>query len=402
MLEAIETAVKAARETWDDSRKKEVEALELKIKDIQEGKELSEKELKDLQKHLNELDVKLQGVSKNGNKELNSFQDVFAKAIDDNEEELSELSGIKGGGRGKVDKTINLLEGLDRKEIDFDNFSVGLYDKLTTSRLLPGIYSTPFAPVWLRNVLTTVTTDSKTVEYVQENLADNEEDGAAGIWDGDSPIDELAAKPEVGFNFEEATAKVEWIAAITRLKRETLDDVSFLRSYIPNELVYGRRGLLVMENALIVSVLDNNSTAYDNRKAIPVEQIYDAAFGQLRDYYFTPTVILMNHRDVVDLILNKADASGEYDLPPGTVSFSAGMLTLGGIPIMGLPQVNPGDWYVFDRSQTYFLNRMSPNVRFFEEDRDNVIKNLITVRAEERAGALVLSDAAVIKGSAGS
>src|SRR5690554_6012969 len=139
MLEAIETAVKAARETWDDSRKKEVEALELKIKDIQEGKELSEKELKDLQKHLNELDVKLQGVSKNGNKELNSFQDVFAKAIDDNEKELSELSGIKGGGRSKVDKTINLLEGLDRKEIDFDNFSTGLYDKLTTSRLLPGI-----------------------------------------------------------------------------------------------------------------------------------------------------------------------------------------------------------------------------------------------------------------------
>ena len=35
----------------------------------------------------------------------------------------------------------------------------------------------------------------------------------------------------------------------------------------------------------------------------------------------------------------------------------------------------------------------------FEEDRDNVIKNLVTFRAEERAGALVLSDAAVIKGS---
>ena len=110
---------------------------------------------------------------------------------------------------------------------------------------------------------------------------------------------------------------------------------------------------------MITSVLDTNSTAYDNRKTIAVEQIYDAAFGQIKDYYFNATHILMNHRDVVDLILNKATTSGEYDLPPGTVSFAAGQLTIGGIPVLGLPQIAPGDWYVMDNTQVYFLNRMS-------------------------------------------
>ena len=393
MLEAIETAVKAARDTWDDSRKKEVEALELKIKDIQEGKELSEKELKYLQKHLNELDVKFQEVGKAGKKELKSFQDVFAKSVDDNSEFFK---SIAKGTRSKVEKTINLLEGLDRKDVDFDNFSAGLYDRLTTSRILPGVFQEPYAPVWLRNVLTNVTTDSKIVEFVRENVDANLIAGEADIWDGDDDISELLPKSNVSFNFEDATERVYWIAAITRLKREMFDDVPFLRSYIPQELVYGRRGLLARENALIISRLNANSTPYNDRKSILVEQIFDAVLGQIRTNGYNATTILMSHLDVVDMILNKATGSGEYDLPPGTVSFATGQLTIAGVPVIGLPQIDQGTWYVFDRTKTYFLNRMTPEVRFFEEDRDNVPKNLITVRAEERAGALVLSSAAVI------
>lgn len=402
MLGAIEVALKEAKSNWDDSRKKELDAFEARFKTITDAKEADEKAIKQLEKDLDDLNIKFQEVGKAPKAPVN-FKSAFQKAMGNNKELLKAHSGIGSGSRGKVDEKFNLLEGMDQKDIDFDSFSTGLYGRLTTDyNFLPGVYQTPFAPVWLRNVLTTVPVDSKSVEYVQENLTANGEAGTADVWDGDPAIAELEAKPEVGFNFEEATANVVWIAATTRVKREMLEDVGFLSSYIPQQLVFGRRGLLVRENALITSILDANSTPYDDRKSIAVEQIYDAAFGQLRDYYFVPTTILMNHRDVVDLILNKASGSGEYDLPPGTVSFTTGQLTIGGIPVLGLPQVAPGDWYVFDKSQTYFLNRMSAEVRMFEQDRDNVIKNLITFRAEERAGALVLSDAAVIKGSASS
>lgn len=205
-------------------------------------------------------------------------------------------------------------------------------------------------------------------------------------------------KPGVNFNFELATATVDWIAGITRVKREMLDDVAWLRSYITRQLTVGRRGLFVAENTLIKSALDSNSTAYDGTNTVPVEMIYDAAFGQLRDNYYNPNVILMNHRDVINLIaLNKANGSGEYDLPLGTVAIVGGQLILGGVPVIGVPNVASGTAYVVDRNATEFISRMSPEIRFFEEDRDNVPKNLITVRAEERVAAIVYDDKAVVK-----
>ena len=390
VLDAMGLQLKEFKTNLDAEAKKEKDALQAKYDDLK-------KELDITADHAAKLDVKLQGFKSEPEKPYD-FKGAFGKSVEDQAEQIKSLSGLGSGSRGKIDLKLNLSEATGQKDI---GFSAGLYDRLTTDKnFLPGVYATPFAPVWLRNILTNVPVDSKTVEYVQENLATNDSTGgAADIWDGDPVIAELEAKPQVLFNFEDATASVEWIAATTRVKRETLMDVGFLASYIPQQLVFGRRGILVRENALITSVLDTNSTAYDNRKTIAVEQIYDAAFGQIKDYYFNATHILMNHRDVVDLILNKATTSGEYDLPPGTVSFAAGQLTIGGIPVLGLPQIAPGDWYVMDNTQVYFLNRMSTEVRMFEEDRDNVIKNLVTFRAEERAGALVLSDAAVIKGS---
>ena len=130
---------------------------------------------------------------------------------------------------------MNLSEATGQKDI---GFSAGLYDRLTTDKnFCQGVYATPFAPVWLRNILTNVPVDSKTVEYVQENLTTNDSTGgAADIWDGDPVIGSLTAKPDVTFNFEDATASVDWIAATTRVKRETLMDVGFLASYIPQQL----------------------------------------------------------------------------------------------------------------------------------------------------------------------
>src|SRR5690606_35211766 len=143
-------------------------------------------------------------------------------------------------------------------------------------------------------------------------------------------------------------------------------------------LTVGRTGLWVAENTQIFNALTTNSTAYDGTKTIPIEIIYDAAFGQLRDNYHNPTTILMNSRDVVNLIaLNKASGgSEEYNLPPGTVVTINGQLTIGGVPVIGAPNVPANEFIVMDRNATEFISRMSPKVRFFEEDRDNVPKNL--------------------------
>lgn len=323
------------------------------------------------------------------NDEKRSFKEFLADAMEESKTELSNLASKKSR-----DGVINLKAAGDMNP---GAFGTGAYLFETTDRERSR-YDFPYAPLWLRNVLPNTSTSGSTIQYLRENGGT----GAAAVWDGTGDIENLTAKPGTTSNFELITKTVQWIAGITRVKREMLDDIAWLQGYLSRQLLLGKRGLWVAENTQIYSTLTDaaNSVVYDGTKTIPVEVIYDAAFGQLRDNYYNPTTILMNHRDVVNLIaLNKAGGTGVYDLPSGTVSIIGNQLILGGVPVLGVPNIDPGEFVVFDRNATEFVNRMSPEIRFFEEDRDNVTKNLVTVRAEERIATLVYDEDAVVTGT---
>jgi len=299
--------------------------------------------------------------------------------------------GLKDLKDGKGSGTVKTMLTKANEDLDDDNFSG---DSLSiATRETRGLHENPFRPQWFRNILPSGSTSKGTIQYLKENG----DVGAAAVWDGTGDISALDEKPGTAPLFSSVSEDVIWIAGITRVKREMLDDIEWLQGYLSRRLTTGRTGLWVAENTQIYNKLVANSTAYNGDKTIPIEMIYDAAFGQLADsYYFSPT-ILMNSRDVVSLIaLNKADGSGEYDLPAGAVVIINGQLSLSGASVIGAPNVPAGEALVFDGSATEFINRMSPEVRFFEQDRDNVSKNLITVRAEERILPLIYDESGVI------
>lgn len=338
-----------------------------------------------MQKQFDELATKFSEGGKE--KDKVTFKAAFANSLEATKDRLASFAKKS---TEKMDETIEL------KDMDFDNFSEGALDILT-SQTLPGVYANPWSQLWLRNIFPNATTEAALIKYLQEDAEANEDNGAADIWDGSLPIDELLAKPDVDFSFTDKSAEVQWIAGVTRIKREMLDDIAFLRSYIPQQLVYGKRGILVRENTLILSTMNTNSVAYNGSQTVLVEQLIDAAFGQLVDNYHQPTHILMNNREALQIIFNKATGSGEYDLPAGVQVTPLGTLTIGGVPVIGLPQFAEGTAFVVDARQSLFVSRMSPEVRFFEQDRDNVIKNLITIRAEERAAHLVFDPSSIVK-----
>lgn len=353
---------------------------------VKQGNEevVIQKAFENLQEEFNQLAVKMQDGG--GSKSNLTFQKSLAKGIEGAKEKLSTIAKTTT----KPDMYIEL------KDMSFDDFSGTSYDTYTTDHRRE-VFVQPFAPIWLRNLFPSATTDREAIFYLRQNGTS----GAAAIWDGrESPIPD---KPNVDFLFEAVTETVEWIAAITRLPRQMLDDAGFLRTYIPNRLMYGPTGIMVAENNYIFDKLTDpaNSVAYNGTRTIPVEKIYDAAMGQLRDNYYNPSYILMNNRDMVNLIaLNKASGSGEYDLPPGMiVVINGNQLYIGGLPVIGMPQFGAGEFVVFDAQACQFVNRLSPEVRVFEQDRDNVIKNLITFRAEERVAFLVFDKNAVIRGT---
>lgn len=314
------------------------------------------------------------------------FKAIIGAALTEAKADLLKMVE-KSGGRAEI---MLFKANEDLNDANFSNDSL----EIATTDRSRGLYTQPFMPQWFRNLLPSGSTSKGTIQYLKENG----DVGAAAVWDGTGAIADLEAKPGTAPLFDAVTENVIWIAGITRVKREMLDDIEWLQGYLARRLTTGRTGLWVAENVQIFNKLVANSTPYDGDKTIPVEMIYDAAFGQLADnYYFNPT-ILMNNRDLVSLIaLNKATGSGEYDLPPGTIVVINGQLTIAGARVIGAPNVTAGTALVYDASATEFISRMSPEVRFFEEDRDNVIKNLVTVRAEERILPIVYDEKGVIE-----
>lgn len=367
-----------------------IEALKAEISSKgEEAKKAADDLKEEMQKQFNEFQAneKIKNEKKAGTK---SFYDLIGDALKEKADALKAEKEKSAGSGGEVKIRIKADE-----DFSMSNFAGTTYADTTTERR--GLYQNPFAPIWLRTLLPNATTQSGIIYYPQYT---GDGDGAAGVWDGSGDIADLTAKPGVNFDLDSVTKEVAWIAGITRVKREMLDDIAWLRSFITQQLTVGRRGLFVAENTQILDTLDTNSTPYDGSLTLLIEQIYEAAFGQMTDNYMNANLIVMNSRDLVkEVILNKATTSGLYNLPEGTLATVNGRLTIGGIPVVGLPSasVAAGEAYVVDTAQTQFVSRMNPEVRFFEQDRDNVIKNLVTVRAEERIATLVFDTNAVIK-----
>ena len=307
----------------------------------------------------------------------------------------AQKEGLIGLKNKTSDKTRISIKAAGDENFDFGNFAGDSYANITTERR--PLYQQAFAPAWLRNFLPRATTNMGTINYPRYT---GEGDGAAGVWDGTGAIDALTSKPGVNFDMDDVPEQVKWIAGVTRVKREMLDDIAWLRSFITQQLLTGKRGLFVAENAQILSVLDAASVAYDGSNTLLIEQIYEAALGQMKDSYLNASLIIMNSRDSVnEVVLNKAQTSGLYNLPAGTVATVNDRLTIAGIPVLSLPEavVPSGSAYVIDTNQTQFVSRMSPEITASDSDRDNFIKNLITFRAEERIATLVFDSNAVVK-----
>ena len=356
------------------------------------SKDQTDVTIKAMQEHLDKLDIKMQkkGVQDNGMSKQTFFDQLggsLTKAKD-------ELKSMKDG---KIKDFTLEVKAVTADHLDgtTHNFTSGsLTSQVTEQR---GLRESAYSPLWLRNFLPSNTTDGSVIQYLKEDGWN----GAAAVWDGTGAIDTLTEKAGVSPKFDFVTDNVIWIAGITRIKREMLDDVSWLRGYLSRKLLTGKKGLFVAENTQILNVLTavGNSTTYDGDHTGFLEAVYDASFGQLLDNYHYPTNIFVNNRDLVNLIaLNKAAGSGEYDLPLGTVVVINGQMTMGGVSVVGTPHITKGKFLVMNANETEFITRMSPEVRFFEQDRDNVPKNLVTVRIEERVLPIVYDSTAVIYG----
>lgn len=361
------------------------EALKVQVTDLVNRAETS-------QKHLDSMDVRIKSANMNGSAEIKSFNDNLGEAIENATDELKNYAARGKGG----EMSIQMKAAGDMSPSA--NFGGSSYANLTTD-YRQGVLERPDNTIYLRNIIPSGTTDAATITYPQANGGE----GAPAVWTPGT------AKPQFDFDFISKTVNVQWIAGIVRVPRAMLDDVKFLRSYLQANML---KALLKAENAEILNGdgtgnhllgLMPQASAYDGDYTVMVEQLVDAAHGIIKDRGFDASNIVMNSRDAVGIALNKASTSGLYDLPPGSVGFVDGRLTIAGLDVVtvGSSQLAQGDWLAGDFSATQLITRLNPEIRFFEQNKDDVEKNMVTIRIEERVALATYFPDAFVKNPAG-
>ncbi|WP_273688442.1 phage major capsid protein [Ketogulonicigenium vulgare] len=247
--------------------------------------------------------------------------------------------------------------------------------------------------LFLRDIIPTAATTAAVIEYLQESGYTNN----AGV------VAEGAQKPQSELDFEPKAAPMVKMAHFFRVTEETLDDVDGMEAYINQRGLYGLQ--LKEEGELLngpgttgrIDGLLANSTTYDSGLVpgiTPVNAMDDIriAIAQVAEADLLASAIVMNHLDAAALDLAK-DADGRYLHP----AFAGN--TAWGLPVVrtkGLPQ---GKFIVGGFiGNTLIWQRKGIEVRRSTEDRDNFVKNLVTILLEERLQLETLRPEGIVYG----
>ena len=252
----------------------------------------------------------------------------------------------------------------------------------------------------MEGLFPTIPVSSNAFEYVQEKKTEN---GAAFVAEG-------AQKPFGSTEFELKTGNVRTIAHLARVSKQLRDDAPALVAYINQRLVYGVD--LVVEDQLVTGDGEGQNLSgilhagnFTDHGVTQLEQLpknpttFDLillAKAKVEQAFYRPNVILLNPADWTNMQMEK-NASGDYYLGhPASVAPKY----LWGLPVWTTPAVTAGKFLVGDFTQAATLwTRQGMTVEMFEQDSDNVQKNLITIRAERLLGFGVERAAAMCGGS---
>ncbi|MDU9400612.1 phage major capsid protein [Pseudomonas sp. zfem003] len=260
---------------------------------------------------------------------------------------------------------------------------------------MPGILMPGLRRLTIRDLLAQGRTISNAVEYVRENVFTNSA----------APVAEGALKPESNLTFTKQTANVRTIAHWVQASKQIMSDAPQLESYLNNRLLYGLR--LKEEGQLLAGDgtgdnlpgLKTVATDYDATLNVAGDTMADKiahAIYQVSESEFEASGIVLHPRDWHSIALMK-DAEGRY-IFGGPAAFAARVMW--GLPVVPTMAQTRGEFTVggFDMASQIWDN-MDASVEVSQHDRDNFVKNMLTILCEERLALAHYRPAAIVDGA---
>ncbi|EJL21902.1 phage major capsid protein, HK97 family [Novosphingobium sp. AP12] len=249
----------------------------------------------------------------------------------------------------------------------------------------------------VRDLLTPGRTDGNSIEYAYQTARTNAAAATA----------ETAQKPESNYTWDVANAPVRTIAHWVPVSRQAMDDIPQLESLIDGELRYGLDDVEDAELLLgdgtgqHINGLYTQATAYAQPAGVVVtgETRIDRlrlAILQVELADYAPDGIVLHPTSWANIELTKDAANGYIFANPQGV---AGPI-LWGRPVVSTKRIGASNFLTGNfKLAGQIFDRMDTEVRISDQDRDNFIKNMLTVRAEKRLALVVRRPGALVKGS---
>ena len=362
---------------------------------------------KSLENRYNALEeqVKLSGEADEATKsEIKNLEELIASQKE-RIESIEKGNNRLGGGSKPLSLKSILAEGLESKKDQIEAFKAGQISGFTMDTkavitesgaytgdvvpadYVPGFKFDPERRVHVRQFLPVGTTNSDKIRYIKEtNFTDNTGVTAEGDASGQNDFDLVATD-----------AVVEKISAHFRVSKEALNDTAGLASHIS---LRGMEKYMKQEDAYNLYdstyglTVTSTDYALDQYTGDADAQEYDVlleAIKQIRNRNYQPSAVMMSVSRYFDMIRNK-DSEGRYIFPQDVI-FGTRVPSILGVPVIATNAINDtdgdaDDFLVADFAQLCTLfDRESVSVRFYEQDQDNAVKDLVTVQV---AGRLAL------------
>jgi len=371
---AIEESQKNVTQLFE-AQKQEIEATGKISKQLQDDLVKVQDELKTAGTRLFDMEQKFTSGAENpGDKK--SFSERAAE----------ELVKSWNGSKGSFDaQTFN-------KSLGSDSASAGT---LIQPMQVPGIIMPGQRRLVIRDLLAQGRISSNSLEYVREELFTNNAKTVA----------EKALKPESDITFSKQTANVKTVAHWIQASRQVMDDAPMLQSYVNNRLMYG---LALKEEDMLLNGdgtgddldgINHVATAYEqtlNETGDTRADLIAHAIYQVTESEFSASGIILNPRDWHGIALLK-DNEGRY-IFGGPQAFTSNVMW--GLPVVPTRAQVQGTFTVggFDMASQVW-DRMDASIEVSREDRDNFVKNMLTILCEERLALAHYRPKALIKGT---
>lgn len=393
----------------------DLELVEDLVKDFGEFKTKNKKALEEIKakadssistKELEEKQAEAKAWFDNLNKEVEKINtEVAAKGatLKQMQDELTEIKASKGrkytGEAGEdVVSTVSLLKDAFAAEFEKikeqgnepqanHKFKVKAVGNMTASANLTGSVQATYASqpalrarrkLHIRDLLNVIPSATGLWKFYRQNKP-------VGEGSFNFQTTHAALKEQLDYDITEVTVTVDYLAGFVRIAKQMLQDLPFMQSFVSNELV---EDYLRTEDNKFFGSLYSAATGTAGTSAVTVEKIIEG-IANLEDDDYDVNGIVVTNQVWAKILKTKPN---DYSIPGGVTITPNGDVAIVGVPVFKTQASNIGNDRILlgDFTKAAIIQTEGLNVNMYEQDSDNVQRNLITVKAEARVALATL------------